>query len=85
MEARRPHGATSFHEYATAFCSAWGTLFRIVGNPETGSWTDAVLELQAAADTGDDATAPGLQGAINTELEGARQQIAYAAGSATPT
>ncbi|MDP2350752.1 MAG: hypothetical protein Q8M74_06300 [Chloroflexota bacterium] len=74
-----PAGATSFDEYATAFCSAWGTLFRVVGNPETASWTDAVQELQAAADAGDDATAAGLQGAINAELEAARLQIAYAA------
>lgn len=74
-----PAGATNFDEYATAFCSAWGTLFRVVGNPETASWTDAVQQLQAAADAGDDATAAGLQGAINTELEAARLQIAYAA------
>ena len=72
-------GATSFDEYATAFCSAWGTLFRVVGNPETAGWTDAVRQLQAAAEARDGATAAGLQGQINTELEAARRQIAYAA------
>jgi hypothetical protein len=75
-----PAGATTFEEYATAFCSAWGTLFRVVGNPDTAGWTDGVHQLQAAADARDDATAAGLQGQINTELEAARQQIAYAAG-----
>jgi hypothetical protein len=75
-----PAVATNFNEYATAFCSAWGTLFRVVGNPETASWTDGVRQLQAAAEARDDATAAGLQGGINTELDAAREQIAYAAG-----
>ena len=75
-----PIVATSFHEYATAFCSAWGTLFRVVGNPDTAGWTDSVRQLQAAAEARDDATAAGLQGPINSELEAAREQIAYAAG-----
>ena len=38
--APSPAVATSFDEYATAFCSAWGTLFRVVGNPDTAGWTD---------------------------------------------
>ena len=75
-----PSVATSFNEYATAVCSAWGTLFRVVGNPDTANWTDRVRQLQAAAEARDDATAAGLQGPINTELEAAREQIAYAAG-----
>jgi hypothetical protein len=74
-----PAGATSFAEYATGFCSAWGTLFRVVGNPDTAGWTDGVHKLQAAAVARDDATAAGLQGSINTELEAARAQVAYAA------
>ena len=74
-----PPGATTFEEYATGFCSAWGTLFRVVGNPDTASWTDNVRKLQAAAVARDDPTAAGLQGKINTELEAGRQQIAYAA------
>ncbi|MEI7744111.1 MAG: hypothetical protein WCK58_10235 [Chloroflexota bacterium] len=72
--------AGGFEEYATAYCSAWGTMFRVVGNPETAGWTDGVHQLQAAADAHDDATAARLQGGINTELEAARRQIAYAAG-----
>ena len=75
-----PAVANTFNEYATAFCSAWGTLFRVVGNPDTAGWTDAVHQLQAAAEARDDATAAGLQGRINTELEAAREQIAFAAG-----
>ena len=75
-----PAVATSFDEYATAFCSAWGTLFRVVGNPDTAGWTDGVHQLQAAAEARDDATAARLRGGINTELEAAREQIAFAAG-----
>ena len=37
-------------------------------------------QLQAAAEARDDATAAGLQGPINTELEAGREQIAFAAG-----
>jgi hypothetical protein len=74
-----PAGATTFEEYATAACSAWGTLFRVVGNPDTADWTDGVRQLQAAAKAGDDARAAGLQGPINTELEAARVEIARAA------
>ena len=76
----RSPSAASFDEYATAVCSAWGTLFRVVGNPDTAGWTEGVHQLQAAATARDDATAAGLQGKINTELEAARRQIAYAAG-----
>jgi hypothetical protein len=75
-----PNVATNFDEYAAAACSAWGTLFRVVGNPDTAGWTDSVRQLQAAAEARDDATAAGLQGPINSELEAAREQIAYAAG-----
>ena len=75
-----PSVATNFNEYATAVCSAWGTLFRVVGNPDTANWTDRVRQLQAAAEARDGATAAALQGPINAELEAAREQIAYAAG-----
>jgi hypothetical protein len=74
-----PASATNFDQYATGFCSAWGTLFRVVGNPDTASWSDGMRQLQAASETRDQATAARLQGAINTELEAARQKIAYAA------
>ena len=82
---RAPAGATSFDEYATAACSAWGTLFRVVGNPETAGWTDAVHQLQAASAARDQPTAAGLQGQINPELESARVQIAVAAAWAPAT
>lgn len=74
-----PPGASGFDDYATAWCAAWGTLFRVVGNPDTAGWTDDVHRLQDAADAHDAATAGTLQGRINGELERAREQIAYAA------
>lgn len=75
-----PVVATSFEEYRTASCSAWATLFRVVGNPDTADWTDDVRELQAAAEARDAVTARRLQVGINSALESAREQIAYAAG-----
>ena len=74
-----PTTATSFDDYASAYCLAWGTLFRVVGNPETASWSDTVHQLQAAAEAHDDVTAARLENEINKELEDARRQIAYAA------
>ena len=79
-QSEAPTVATSFEEYGTASCSAWATLFRVVGNPDTADWTDSVRELQAAAEAHDAVTAARLQLGINTELEAARRQIAYAAG-----
>jgi hypothetical protein len=75
-----PAVASNYSEYVAASCSAWETLFRVVGNPDTAAWTDEVHQLQAAAETRDAETAAGLQGQINTELEAARQNIAYAGG-----
>jgi hypothetical protein len=75
-----PAGATNFAEYATAFCSAWGTLFRVVGNPETATWTEAVLKLKAAAEAHDGQAAARLANEINPELATARGQIAVAGG-----
>jgi hypothetical protein len=75
-----PAAAANFTEYATAFCSAWGTMFRVVGNPETAAWTDTVRQLQAAAETRDAATAARLASQINAELAAARGQIAVARG-----
>lgn len=75
-----PTGATNFEEYATAHCAAWETLFRVVGNPDTADWTDAVRQLQAAAEAHDGVTAVRLRAGIHTELEAARAQIAFAAG-----
>ena len=75
-----PAAATNFAEYATAFCSAWGTLFRVVGNPETATWTDPVLKLKAAAEAYDGPAATRLANEISPELATARGQIAVAGG-----
>ena len=57
-----------------------GTLFRVVGNPDTANWTDRVRQLQAAAEARDGATAAGSSCPINNGPQAAREQIAYAAG-----
>ena len=76
----QPLRATSFAEYRVAVCSAWDTLSRVVGNPETGSTSDIGRALEQAATDGDAATADRLAGEMTAELTGARQQLAYASG-----
>ena len=76
----QPPRATSFAEYRVAVCSAWDTLSRVVGNPETGSPSDIGRALEHAATDGDAATADRLAGEMTAELSAARQQLAYASG-----
>ena len=72
--------AASFEEYSVAFCSAWDSMFKAIGNPDTGS--DSVLSksLEDAVAAGDVATAERLAATITTELEAGRRQVAIAAG-----
>lgn len=74
----QPTGATGYADYAAAACTAWATLFRVVGNPDTAAWSADVRSLQRAAARQDLPGAADLQGRINTELETARRHVAYA-------
>jgi hypothetical protein len=72
--------ATSYDEYAVAFCSAFDSLFRAVGNPDTASGSELSKSLDQAVAAGDGPSADRLAGAINAELEAGRQQVAAAGG-----
>jgi hypothetical protein len=72
--------AQSFEEYAAAFCSAFESLFRGVGNPDTGSGSALSQSLDAAVEAGDVASAERLAASITAELENGRQFVNVAGG-----
>ena len=49
----RPLRAASFDEYAVAFCSAFDSMFRAIGNPDTGEDSPMSADLDAAIEAGD--------------------------------
>lgn len=75
-----PPPATSFEEYAVAFCSAWDSLFRAVGNPDTGVGSELSDALDAAVERRDELAAERLAGEITTKLEAGRRFAAAAGG-----
>lgn len=72
--------ATSFEEYATAFCSAWTALFAAVGNPDTaeGSVLSKALDDAVAAENRPEAER--LAAEITTRLESGRRHAKVASG-----
>lgn len=72
--------ATSFDEYATAFCAAWSALFTAVGNPDTaeGSVMSKALDDAVAARNGPEAER--LAAEITAELKSGRRHVAIAGG-----
>jgi hypothetical protein len=75
-----PAVATTYAEYATAFCSAFDALFQAVGNPDTGSGSILSKSLDAAVEAGDVAAAERAAAAMTTALEAGRQQATIAGG-----
>lgn len=73
-------GAATFDEFADGFCSAFESLFRAVGNPDTAAWSQPTLDLQAAAERRDAAAAERLAAQITAELETGRARAAFVAG-----
>jgi hypothetical protein len=76
---RRPAAAT-YEEYFVAACAAWDSLFRAVGNPDTGSGSDLSRALDAAVAAGDVAAAQLAAEGMARELKAAREQVAVARG-----
>jgi hypothetical protein len=72
--------AASYDEYRIAACAAWESLFRAVGNPDTGSGSDLSHALDAAVTAGDVAAADRLAADITRELKAGREQVAVAGG-----
>ena len=73
-----PH-ATTFTEFATAYCASWDALFKAVGNPDTGSGSILSKSLDQAVATHDAATAERIAADMRNQLEMGRQQAAIAA------
>ena len=55
--------ASSFDDYALAFCSAWASLFHAVGNPDTAEGSELSKALDAAVTAHDGARAAQLAAA----------------------
>lgn len=72
--------AESFVEFRDAFCGAWSSLFRAVGNPDTGSGSELSLALDAAAKARDVAETTRLAGEIQAELEAGRAHARFGGG-----
>lgn len=72
--------AASFDEYAVSACLAWESLFRAVGNPDTGAGSELSRSLDAAVEARDVQAAEALASEIITELESGRRAIAVAGG-----
>jgi hypothetical protein len=73
-------GASSFAEYAPAFCAAFQALWRGVGNPDTGIGSELSKALDAAMAAGDATAADELATKVKTELEAGRVHAAFAGG-----
>lgn len=69
----------TFDEFSTAFCGAFTSLIRAVGNPDAGTPSVLSKALDDAVKAGDGAAADRAAAAIMTELESGRQQTAVAA------
>lgn len=72
--------AVSYEEFQDAFCSAFTSLIRAVGNPDAGTPSVNSKALDDAVAAGDVAAAEGLAATITAELEAGRHQTALAAG-----
>ncbi len=72
--------ASSFAEYAPAFCSAFGALFLAVGNPDTAAGSVLSKGLDAAVAAHDGPAADRLAAEITTELESGRKSVAQGGG-----
>lgn len=72
--------ASSFDQYAVAFCSAWEALFRAVGNPDTAEGSVLSKALDGAVAAHDGTKAEQLAAQITQELESGRRAVAVGGG-----
>lgn len=72
--------AATFEEFATALCSSFDSLFRAIGNPDTGESSETSKALDAAVARRDVAAAQELATEVTAELENGRRFAAVAAG-----
>lgn len=72
--------ASSFDEYATAFCAAWTALFTAVGNPDTAAGSVLSKALDEAVATENRPEAERLAAEITVGLESGRRHARVAGG-----
>jgi len=72
--------ATSFEGYAVSFCSAWDSLFRTVGNPDTAEGSVLSKALDDAVAAENQAEADRLAAEITAGLEAGRRHAKVAGG-----
>jgi hypothetical protein len=69
----------TFDDFSTAFCGAFTSLIRAVGNPDAGTPSVLSKALDDAVKAGDGVAADRAAAAMMSELESGRQQTAAAA------
>jgi hypothetical protein len=70
--------AVGFEESQSAFCSAFGSMLRAVGNPDAGTPSVLSKVLDDAVEAGDLAAAERAAAGMMSELEAGRQEAARA-------
>ena len=83
---RTPAITITFQEFHDSFCSAWESMFRAIGNPDTGSGSELTAAMDAAITAGDLPSVDRVAAQISGELESGRRQVERATGwpPATP-
>ncbi|HEY6015003.1 MAG TPA: hypothetical protein VIU37_13400, partial [Candidatus Limnocylindrales bacterium] len=71
---------TTFEGFRDAYCASWLSIFKAVGNPDTGGGSDLSHALDAAVTAGDVAAANQAAAAMKAELEAGRRQAQAGAG-----
>jgi hypothetical protein len=78
--AASPAGATTYLEFREAFCSAFDGLFRAIGNPDAGTDSELMKQMEGAIVAGDRATVERVSREMITTIEAAREQARVAGG-----
>jgi hypothetical protein len=70
----------TFEAFHGAFCRAWESMFRAVGNPDIGDGSELTKAMDEAIAAGDLPTVDRLAAEITSELEAGRHEVAIATG-----
>ncbi len=67
--------SSTYNDFHASFCSAWGTMFATIGNPDTDSGSELTDAMDAAIAADDMATVNRLAAEITAGLEAGRRAI----------
>ena len=73
-------GPMTFEAFHGAFCRAWESMFRAVGNPDIGDGSELTRAMDEAIAAGDLPAVDRLAAEITSELEAGRHEVAIATG-----